>query len=174
MCSYQEDQSKYNLQLITILFPFQMDSPTTSPSSPHPTQSSTAVNQLSSTTGNHVQPSPQQLTSNLTNLSNTTPPNLSQTPSSCDSPRNLSSPSPTPPIVGNSSHLLNNGLMNQQILNQQQQQQQQMLNQQQQQFCLKWNSFGTNLASAFSNLYKSESLADVTLFCEGKRIGDKG
>ncbi|XP_026462543.1 zinc finger protein chinmo [Ctenocephalides felis] len=59
--------------------------------------------------------------------------------------------------------------MNQQILNQQQQQQQQMLNQQQQQqqFCLKWNSFGTNLASAFSNLYKSESLADVTLFCEG-------
>ncbi|XP_025836666.1 zinc finger protein chinmo isoform X2 [Agrilus planipennis] len=38
---------------------------------------------------------------------------------------------------------------------------------QQQQFCLKWNSFGTNLATSFSNLFKSESLADVTLFCEG-------
>lgn len=39
----------------------------------------------------------------------------------------------------------------------------------QQQFCLKWNSFGSNLATAFSNLFKSESLADVTLFCEGKK-----
>lgn len=39
----------------------------------------------------------------------------------------------------------------------------------QQQFCLKWNSFGSNLATAFSNLFKSESLADVTLFCEGER-----
>ncbi|XP_031342293.1 zinc finger protein chinmo-like isoform X2 [Photinus pyralis] len=38
---------------------------------------------------------------------------------------------------------------------------------QQQQFCLKWNSFGSNLATSFSNLFKSESLADVTLFCEG-------
>lgn len=38
----------------------------------------------------------------------------------------------------------------------------------QQQFCLKWNSFGNNLATAFSNLFKSESLTDVTLFCEGK------
>lgn len=38
----------------------------------------------------------------------------------------------------------------------------------QQQFCLKWNSFGSNLATAFSNLFKSESLTDVTLFCEGK------
>ncbi|GLG95991.1 Zinc finger protein chinmo, partial [Gryllus bimaculatus] len=37
----------------------------------------------------------------------------------------------------------------------------------QQQFCLKWNSFGSNLATAFGNLFKSESLADVTLFCEG-------
>ncbi|XP_046385205.1 zinc finger protein chinmo [Ischnura elegans] len=37
----------------------------------------------------------------------------------------------------------------------------------QQQFCLKWNSFGSNLATAFGNLYKSESLTDVTLFCEG-------
>ncbi|XP_051169269.1 zinc finger protein chinmo isoform X1 [Leptopilina boulardi] len=37
----------------------------------------------------------------------------------------------------------------------------------QQQFCLKWNSFGNNLATAFSNLFKSESLTDVTLFCEG-------
>lgn len=39
---------------------------------------------------------------------------------------------------------------------------------QQQQFCLKWNSFGSNLATSFSNLFKSESLADVTLFCDGK------
>ncbi|XP_076665496.1 chronologically inappropriate morphogenesis isoform X2 [Andrena cerasifolii] len=37
----------------------------------------------------------------------------------------------------------------------------------QHQFCLKWNSFGSNLATAFSNLFKSESLTDVTLFCEG-------
>lgn len=40
----------------------------------------------------------------------------------------------------------------------------------QQQFCLKWNSFGSNLAAAFSNLFKSESLADVTLFCEGNKL----
>lgn len=40
----------------------------------------------------------------------------------------------------------------------------------QQQFCLKWNSFGTNLATTFGNLFKSESLADVTLFCEGENI----
>ena len=37
----------------------------------------------------------------------------------------------------------------------------------QQQFCLKWNSFGSNLATSFGNLFKSESLTDVTLFCEG-------
>lgn len=37
----------------------------------------------------------------------------------------------------------------------------------QQQFCLKWNSFGSNLATAFGNLFKTESLTDVTLFCEG-------
>jgi len=39
---------------------------------------------------------------------------------------------------------------------------------QNQQFCLKWNSFGSNLATAFGNLFKSESLTDVTLFCDGK------
>ncbi|XP_059474015.1 zinc finger protein chinmo [Neocloeon triangulifer] len=38
---------------------------------------------------------------------------------------------------------------------------------QNQQFCLKWNSFGSNLATAFGNLFKSESLTDVTLFCDG-------
>ncbi|XP_066585665.1 LOW QUALITY PROTEIN: zinc finger protein chinmo [Prorops nasuta] len=42
-----------------------------------------------------------------------------------------------------------------------------IMDSQQQQFCLKWNSFGSNLATAFSNLFKSESLTDVTLFCEG-------
>ncbi|KAG6441179.1 hypothetical protein O3G_MSEX001696 [Manduca sexta] len=38
---------------------------------------------------------------------------------------------------------------------------------QQQQYCLKWNSFGSNLANSFANLWNSESLADVTLYCEG-------
>lgn len=38
---------------------------------------------------------------------------------------------------------------------------------QQQQFCLKWNSFSSNLVTAFDNLFKSESLTDVSLFCEG-------
>ncbi|VVC41508.1 BTB/POZ domain,Zinc finger C2H2-type,SKP1/BTB/POZ domain [Cinara cedri] len=38
----------------------------------------------------------------------------------------------------------------------------------QQQFCLKWNSFSNNLVTAFDNLFKSESLTDVSLFCEGK------
>ncbi|KAG4070846.1 hypothetical protein HA402_011072 [Bradysia odoriphaga] len=37
----------------------------------------------------------------------------------------------------------------------------------QQQFCLKWNSYSSNLAMTFSNLFKSELLADVTLFCGG-------
>ncbi|KAF9787594.1 hypothetical protein SFRURICE_001646 [Spodoptera frugiperda] len=37
---------------------------------------------------------------------------------------------------------------------------------QQQQYCLKWNSFGSNLATSFANLWNSESLADVTLYCE--------
>lgn len=37
----------------------------------------------------------------------------------------------------------------------------------QQQFCLKWNSFSNNLVTAFDNLFKSESLTDVSLFCEG-------
>lgn len=42
----------------------------------------------------------------------------------------------------------------------------------QQQFCLKWNSFGTNLLTASLNLFKSESLTDVTLFCEGKSFSN--
>ncbi|XP_050531187.1 zinc finger protein chinmo [Daktulosphaira vitifoliae] len=37
-----------------------------------------------------------------------------------------------------------------------------------QQFCLKWNSFSNNLVTAFDSLFKSESLTDVSLFCEGK------
>ncbi|CAD7079148.1 unnamed protein product [Hermetia illucens] len=37
----------------------------------------------------------------------------------------------------------------------------------QQQFCLKWNSYSSNLAMTFSNLFKSELLADVTLSCNG-------
>lgn len=43
----------------------------------------------------------------------------------------------------------------------------------QHQFCLKWNSFGSNLATAFSNLFKNESLTDVTLFCEGEFLAEK-
>lgn len=43
----------------------------------------------------------------------------------------------------------------------------------QHQFCLKWNSFGSNLATVFSNLFKSESLTDVTLFCEGKSLNTR-
>lgn len=39
-----------------------------------------------------------------------------------------------------------------------------------QQFCLKWSSFGTNLLTASLNLFKNESLTDVTLFCEGKSL----
>lgn len=38
----------------------------------------------------------------------------------------------------------------------------------QQQFCLKWNSYTSNLAHTFSSYFKSESLADVTLFCGGE------
>lgn len=38
----------------------------------------------------------------------------------------------------------------------------------QQQFCLKWNSYSSNLAITFSNLFKSDLLADVTLYCGGK------
>ncbi|KAH8245696.1 hypothetical protein KR038_002840 [Drosophila bunnanda] len=37
----------------------------------------------------------------------------------------------------------------------------------QQQFCLKWNSYSSNLAITFSNLFKSDLLADVTLSCGG-------
>ncbi|XP_031624557.1 zinc finger protein chinmo isoform X2 [Contarinia nasturtii] len=37
----------------------------------------------------------------------------------------------------------------------------------QQQFCLKWNSYSSNLAMTFSNLFKSDLLADVTLYCGG-------
>lgn len=38
----------------------------------------------------------------------------------------------------------------------------------QQQYCLKWSNYSSNLATAFSNLFQSETLTDVTLFCEGK------
>lgn len=40
----------------------------------------------------------------------------------------------------------------------------------QQQFCLKWNSYSSNLAMTFSNLFKSDLLADVTLYCGGMYI----
>lgn len=43
----------------------------------------------------------------------------------------------------------------------------------QQQFCLKWNSYSSNLAITFSNLFKSDLLADVTLYCGGKSFVHK-
>jgi hypothetical protein len=39
---------------------------------------------------------------------------------------------------------------------------------QQQQYCLKWSNYSSNLAMAFSNLFESETLTDVTLFCGGE------
>jgi hypothetical protein len=35
------------------------------------------------------------------------------------------------------------------------------------QFHLRWSNYGHNLANSFVRLFESESLADVTLFCEG-------
>lgn len=34
-------------------------------------------------------------------------------------------------------------------------------------YCLKWNSFQTNILSAFESLQNTEDLADVTLTCDG-------
>jgi len=36
------------------------------------------------------------------------------------------------------------------------------------QYCLRWNSYETNLLSTFEGLLDSEALSDVTLFCEGE------
>jgi len=36
------------------------------------------------------------------------------------------------------------------------------------QYCLRWNSYETNILSTFENLLDSEALSDVTLFCEGQ------
>lgn len=36
------------------------------------------------------------------------------------------------------------------------------------QFHLRWSNYGHNLANSFIKLFESESLADVTLFCDGK------
>ena len=41
---------------------------------------------------------------------------------------------------------------------------------QQQQYCLKWNSFHTNMSDVFQNMLVNESLVDVTLACEGASI----
>lgn len=37
----------------------------------------------------------------------------------------------------------------------------------QQQYCLKWSNYSSNLAAAFSNLFDSATLTDVTLVCGG-------
>lgn len=34
-------------------------------------------------------------------------------------------------------------------------------------FCLKWNSYHSDIVSAFESLQHSEELVDVTLTCEG-------
>ena len=39
-----------------------------------------------------------------------------------------------------------------------------------QQFCLRWNSFHTNLASSFHALRQDEEFVDVTLAAEGQLI----
>jgi hypothetical protein len=36
------------------------------------------------------------------------------------------------------------------------------------QYCLRWNSYETNILATFEGLLDSEALSDVTLFCEGK------
>jgi len=36
------------------------------------------------------------------------------------------------------------------------------------QYCLRWNSYETNILSTFEGLLDSEALSDVTLFCEGE------
>ncbi|CAL4061025.1 unnamed protein product, partial [Meganyctiphanes norvegica] len=40
----------------------------------------------------------------------------------------------------------------------------------QQQFCLRWNNHGATLVAVFDSLFNSESLVDVTLFCEGQLL----
>ena len=35
---------------------------------------------------------------------------------------------------------------------------------------LKWSKYESNILSAFHGLLESETLSDVTLFCEGKQI----
>ena len=35
------------------------------------------------------------------------------------------------------------------------------------QYCLRWNSYETNILDTFGGLLASEALSDVTLFCEG-------
>ncbi|UXI15857.1 Dolichyl-diphosphooligosaccharide-protein glycosyltransferase subunit 2 [Sarcoptes scabiei] len=41
---------------------------------------------------------------------------------------------------------------------------------QQQQYCLKWNSFHSNITDVFQNMLVHENLVDVTLACEGASI----
>ncbi len=36
------------------------------------------------------------------------------------------------------------------------------------QYCLRWNSYQSNILATFENLLDSEALSDVTLFCEGE------
>ncbi len=36
------------------------------------------------------------------------------------------------------------------------------------QYCLRWNSYETNILATFEGLLDSEALSDVTLFCEGR------
>jgi len=38
------------------------------------------------------------------------------------------------------------------------------------QFCLRWNNFQLNIASALDSLKTDEDLVDVTLSCEGQNV----
>jgi hypothetical protein len=42
------------------------------------------------------------------------------------------------------------------------------------QYCLRWNSYETNILSTFEGLLDSEALSDVTLFCEGESFKHTG
>ncbi|XP_022125918.1 protein bric-a-brac 1 isoform X1 [Pieris rapae] len=39
-----------------------------------------------------------------------------------------------------------------------------------QQFCLRWNNYQSNLTSCFDQLFQTETLVDVTLACDGRKL----
>lgn len=59
-----------------------------------------------------------------------------------------------PHLISNKSRDATDGSLNNKMVNDQ--------------YCLRWNSYETNLLSTFEGLLDSEALSDVTLFCEGE------